>query len=123
MELKPIVTDVDHREALAEIERLWNAEPGTPEDSKLDALATLVAAYEEKRWPIDPLDPVETIEAHMEWNGYSQSDLASLLGSRSRASEILNRRRPLTLEMIQKLHSEWKLPAQLLIQPYELSAA
>jgi len=123
MELKPIVTDDDHREALAEIDRLWNAEPGTPEDNKLDALATLVVAYEEKRWPIEDLDPVETIEAHMEWNGHTQSDLAKLLGSRSRASEILSRKRPLTLEMIQKLHSDWKLPADLLVKPYKLTAA
>ena len=123
MDIKPIKTDEDHREALKEIERLWNAPVGTPEGDRLDILVTLVVAYEEKRWPIEPLDPVDTILGHMDLTGRTQCDLAELLGSRSRASEILNRKRALTLEMIHKLHREWKIPAELLIQPYELSAA
>jgi HTH-type transcriptional regulator/antitoxin HigA len=123
MELKPIVNDEDHREALKEIDRLWNVEDGSPEAARLDAIVTLVVAYERKRWPVEPLDPVETIIGHMDINGYTQADLADLLGSRSRASEILNRKRALTLEMIRKLESEWKIPAELLIRPYKLDAA
>jgi HTH-type transcriptional regulator / antitoxin HigA len=123
MEIKPIKTDSDHREALIEIERLWNAPEGTPEGDKLEVMIALVAAYEQKRWPVDPLDPVETIVGHMDLNGFTQADLAKLLGSRSRASEVLNRKRALTLEMIHKLHKEWQIPASLLIQPYKLDAA
>jgi HTH-type transcriptional regulator/antitoxin HigA len=123
MELRPIVTEEDHTEALKEIDRLWNAPEGSPEDARLDALVTLVETYEQRHWPIEPLDPVATILAHMEWNDLTQADLATLFGSRSRASEILNRKRALTLEMIHKLHEEWKIPAELLIRPYKLDAA
>lgn len=110
MEINPIKTDEDHCEALREIEHLWNAEDGTPEADRLDVLVTLVVAYEQKRWLVEPLDPVETIMGHMDLNGYTQADLGRLLGSRSRASEVLNRRRPLTLAMIHKLHEEWRFP-------------
>jgi len=123
MEIRPIVTDDDHRAALKEIDRLWGAAPDTPEGAMLDALATLVQAYEERRWPSEPLDPVEAIIASMQWNDRTQADLAKLLGSRSRASEILGRKRALTLEMIHKLQSEWGIPAELLIRPYKLDAA
>lgn len=123
MEIRPIVTDEDYREALKRIGELWNADPDTPEGAALDALATLVQAYEERRWPREPLDPVETILANMQWNDRSQADLAMLLGSRSRASEILHRKRALTVEMIHRLQSEWGIPAELLIQPYKLDAA
>jgi len=123
MEINPIKTDEDHQDALREIQQLWNAGAETPEADRLDVLATLVVAYEEKRWPVEPLDPVETILGCMDLNGYTQPDLAKLLGSRSRASEVLNRKRPLTLEMIQKLHDAWKIPAELLIKPYKLVAA
>jgi HTH-type transcriptional regulator/antitoxin HigA len=123
MEIRPIVTDEDYREALRTIDRLWKAEPATPEGATLDALVTLVQVYEERRWPREPLDPVETILASMQWNDRTQADLAKLLGSRSRASEILNRKRALTVEMIHKLQSEWGIPAELLIRPYMLDAA
>jgi HTH-type transcriptional regulator/antitoxin HigA len=123
MEIRPIVTEDDHRDALREIDRLWTSEPGSPEDARLDALVTLVEAYEERQWPVEPTDPVATIEAHMAWNDYTQADLAELLGSRSRASEILNRKRALTVEMIHKLNREWGIPAEFLVRPYELTAA
>lgn len=123
MEIKPIITEQDHREALVEIERLWGADPASMDGAKLDALATLVEAYEEKQWPSASADPVATIQAHMQWNGYSQSDLAQLLGSRSRASEVLGRKRALTLAMIHKLEAEWGIPASLLVKPYALVAA
>ena len=123
MEINPIKTDEDHREALKEIDRLWNAPEGTPEGDRLDVLGTLVVAYEQKRWPVEPLDPVDSIIGHMDLSGRTQADLARLLGSRSRASEILGRKRPLTLAMIHKLHNEWRIPAELLIRPYKLDAA
>lgn len=123
MEIRPIVTEEDHQAALQEIERLWGAKPGTPDAAALDALATLVQAYEERRWPPEHLDPIEAIQASMQWNDRTQADLAKLLGSRSRASEVLNRKRALTVEMIHKLQAEWGIPAELLIRPYRLDAA
>jgi HTH-type transcriptional regulator/antitoxin HigA len=124
MDINPIKTDLDYREALKDIDLLWNAPDGSPDGDRLDILATLVEAYEEKQWPIEPEgDPVEIIIAHMDVTGRTQADLASLLGSRSRASEILAHKRSLTLEMIHKLHHEWRIPAELLIQPYKLDAA
>lgn len=123
MNLRPIVTEADRLEAIREIDRLWGADIGTPDGDMLEALAILVEAYDHKHYPLAPVDPVETIIGHMDLNGLTQSDLATLLGSRSRASEILGRKRPLTLEMIHKLHSEWGIPAEFLIQPYKLDAA
>ncbi len=123
MDIHPIVTDADHEAALRQIDELWGAEPGTAGAAALDALATLVQAYEEKRWPRQALDPIETLVASMQWNDRTQADLAQLLGSRSRASEILNRKRALTVDMIHKLQSEWGIPAELLIRPYKLDAA
>lgn len=116
--VKPIRTDEDHAEAIAEIERLWSAEPGTVEHDRLEVLGMLVDTYEAARWPIEAPDPVEAIKSRMEQNGYSQSDLGRLLGSRPRASEVLARKRKLTVEMIHKLTNEWHIPAEVLIKPY-----
>jgi HTH-type transcriptional regulator/antitoxin HigA len=123
MDLRPIITDEDYRAALVEIDRLWGTPFESPAGAVLDALVTLVQAYEERHWPLQLLDPVETILASIEWNDRTQADLAKLLGSRSRASGVLNRKRPLTLEMIHKLHNEWGIPAELLIRRYKLDAA
>ena len=122
MQIRPIRTDKDHRAALAEIEKLWGASIGTPEGDKLDILVTLVETYEERRWPLKSrrrFDPVDVLQYAIEELGHSQ---AELLGSRSRASEVLARRRPLTLEMIQKINANWKIPADLLVQPYRVAA-
>ena len=118
--VKPIRTDEDHAEAIAEIERLWSAEPGTIEHDRLEVLGMLVDTYEAARWPIEAPDPVEAIKSRMEQNGYSQSDLGRLLGSRPRASEVLARKRKLTVEMIHKLTNEWHIPAEVLIKPYRM---
>ncbi|MHB1104550.1 MAG: helix-turn-helix domain-containing protein [Devosia sp.] len=124
MDINPIKTDADHKNALREIDRLWTAPEGSPESDRLDMLVTLVEAYEQKRWPMEEEgDPVEIILAHMDVTGRTQADLANLLGSRSRASEILSRKRALTLEMIHKLHKEWGISANILVQPYKLDAA
>jgi HTH-type transcriptional regulator/antitoxin HigA len=115
MELRPLRNDQDHAQALSEIERLWNAAPGTPEHDRLEVLGLLVNAYEDFRWPIEPGDPVVAIKFQMEQAGHTQADLAELLGSRSRASEILRGKRPLTMEMAAKLHRAWRIPAECLL--------
>jgi HTH-type transcriptional regulator / antitoxin HigA len=119
-QISPIRTDADHRAAVLEIERLWDAKEGTAEFDRLDVLATLVDAYEAKRWCVEALDPVETIRADMDLNGRTQSDLAALIG-KNRASEVLRRSRPLTLTMIRKLHAAWRIPADQLVSDYQLS--
>ena len=121
--LKPIKTDKDHVRALQEMHGLWDARKGSPQHDRLEILGALVAAYEDKRWPIDLPDPVAAIEFRMEQAGYGQSDLAKLVGSRSRASEILNRRRPLSMAMVWRLHKDWQIPAELLVKPYRLKQA
>jgi antitoxin component HigA of HigAB toxin-antitoxin module len=126
MDIRPIRTDKDHRAALAEIERLWGAPDGTPDGDKLDILVTLVETYEDRRWPINSrrrFDPVDVLRYAIDELGHTQAELAEILGSRSRASEVLARRRPLTLEMIQKITASWKIPADLLVRPYRIAAS
>ena len=125
IQIRPIRTDKDHRAALAEIEKLWGASSRTPEGDNLDILVTLVETYEERRWPIKSrrrFDPVDLLHYAIEELGHTQAELADILGPRSRASEVLARRRPLTLEMIQKINASWKIPADLLVQPYRVAA-
>ena len=123
MKIKPITSDAEHEEALAEIDRLMDRNPaaGTTAGDRLGILATLVEAYEETRWPIDPPDPVEAIKFAMEQRGYTRKDLESALGSRQRVSEILNRRRRLSIKMVWNLHKKLGIPADSLIKPYELA--
>jgi HTH-type transcriptional regulator / antitoxin HigA len=120
MDIRPIRTEDDYDWALGEIARYFEVqpEPGTPDGDRFDVLAALIEDYEAKRWPIDPVDPVDAIRYRMETGGFRQADLARVLGSRSRASEILNRKRPLTIDMAWRLHKEWKIPAEALIVPY-----
>ena len=115
MQVSPIHTDADHNTALTRIEALWAARPGTPEHDELEVLSVLVAAYEDERWPVLPPDPVEAIRFHMEQNGLRPKDLALVLGSASRASEILKGRRPMTVDMIRVLHEQWGIPLASLI--------
>ena len=118
MDIKPIRTKADHRAALAEIERLFDARPGTPEADRLEVLTTLVEAYEARHEPILPPDPVEAILYYMESRGLSRRDLEPYLGSRARVAEVLNRKRALSIEMIRKLHAGLGIPAETLIQPH-----
>ena len=120
MDIKPIRTEADYEEMLAKIETLFEAEPGTPEGDKLEVLVTLVEAYEEKHYKIPPPDPIDAIEYHMERLGLSRRDLEPYIGNRARVSEILNRKRPLSLRMIRKLEAGLNIPASILIQDYEL---
>jgi HTH-type transcriptional regulator/antitoxin HigA len=119
VELKPIRTEADYEAALAEIEELFEAIPGTGQGDRLEILVTLVEAYEEKQYPIPFPDPIEAILYYLESRGLTRRDLAPYLGSRARVSEVLNRKRTLSLEMIRRLHSGLKIPAEVLIQPYE----
>ncbi|MBN3943133.1 MULTISPECIES: helix-turn-helix domain-containing protein [unclassified Nostoc] len=119
MELRPIRTQADYQEALREIELLFDAVPNTPECDRLDVLSTLVEAYEKAHFPIEKPDPIEAIQYYMDTRGWSRRDLESCLGSRARVSEILSRKRSLTLEMIRKLNQELGIPAEILIQPYD----
>jgi HTH-type transcriptional regulator/antitoxin HigA len=123
VDIKPIKTEADYQAALAEIEQLFEARPGTQEGDRLDVLATLVEAYEEQRYQLPLPDPVEAILYHMDSRGLSRRDLEPYLGSRARVSEILNRRRPLSLDMIRRLSQGLGMPAEVLIQPYECKQA
>jgi HTH-type transcriptional regulator / antitoxin HigA len=119
MEIRPIRTQTDYQEALREIELLFDAAENTPEYDRLDILSTLVEAYEKTHFPIELPDPIEAIQYYMDTRGWSRRDLETCLGSRARVSEVLSRKRTLTLEMIRKLNQELRIPAEILIQPYE----
>lgn len=118
MRVKPIKTEGDYQEALKEIERIFDAAPGTREGDRLDVLTTLVEAYEERHFPIPLPDPIEAILYYIESRGLSRRDLERYIGSRARVSEVLNKKRPLTMEMIRNLHKGLGIPAEVLIQPY-----
>ena len=116
MNIRPIKTRADYRAALKEVEALMAAERDTPEGERLDVLVTLVEAYENKHYPLDLPDPVEAIRFRMEQKGMTPKDLVPMIGQINRVYEVLNRRRPLTLAMIQRLHSELGIPAESLIK-------
>jgi HTH-type transcriptional regulator/antitoxin HigA len=116
MEIKPIRKEADNKAALIEIEKLMGSLPGTPEGDRMDVLVTLVEAYEAKHFPIpEPDDPVQVLEYYMESRGLSRTDLIAYLGSKERVSEVLNRKRGLSLEMIRRLHNGLGIPADLII--------
>ena len=115
MTIKPIHTEKQHREALAEIERLWSAKAGTPAHDRLEVLAALVADFEEKHQPIFPPDPIEAIRFRMEQLGLDRKALEACIGSRARVSEVLTGRRKLTLPMIRRLHTQLGIPAEVLL--------
>ncbi len=121
--IRPLRSEADYDWALAEIETYFKNPPplGTPAADRFDLLATVIDAYEAKHWAIEPADPIDAIRYRMETAGYTQADLAKLLGSRPRASEIMNRKRALTIPMAYKLHREWNIPAETLIRPYHLN--
>jgi HTH-type transcriptional regulator / antitoxin HigA len=117
--IRPLHSEADYDAALNEIERYFENEPkvGTPDADRFDLLALIVEDYERKRWPIEPPEPIDAIRYGMETGGYTQADLGRLLGSRQRASDILTRKRPLTMRMAWRLHREWGIPAEALLAP------
>jgi HTH-type transcriptional regulator/antitoxin HigA len=126
MDIQPIRTDEDHRAALAEIEACWGAPEGSEQGDRLDVLVALVESYEARRWPIESaerFDPVDVLHYAIDELGHTQTEFADLLGSRSRASEILARRRALTVDMIHRISEAWKVPADLLVRPYAIDSA
>jgi HTH-type transcriptional regulator/antitoxin HigA len=123
MELRPIRTRREYRAALKEIEVLWEVPQGTPEADRLEVLVLLVEAYERKHFPIEMPDPIDFLEHVMDARGLARRDLERYIGSRARVAEVLNRVRPLTLDMIRRLAAGLELPADVLIRGYELRRA
>lgn len=117
MRIRPIKTQADYDAAVAEIERLMDATPDTPAGDRLDVLATLVQAYEDDHWPMDPPDPIDAILFRMEQQGLTRRDLEPYIGGKSHVSEVLNRKRPLTMNMIRRLHAGLGIRAEILIRP------
>ena len=116
MEIKPIKTKADYRAALKKIEALMSARAGSPEGERLDVMVTLVEAYEKKHYPLDLPDPVEAIKFRMEQMALAPKDLVPAIGQINRVYEVLNRKRPLTLQMIRRLHRKLGIPAESLIK-------
>lgn len=117
MKVKPIKNEKDHAEALKEIEKLWGSGEGTPEGDRLDVLATLVEAFERLHYPIDLPDPLDAIRFGLEQQGADYSALIGIIGSRTRVYEVMRGARPLSLQMIRRLHEHLQIPAEILIQP------
>ncbi len=122
VEIKPIRTEKDYKEALTLIDFLWESKPNTPNYDRLDILITLVEVYEEKNYPIGLPDPIETIKYKMEELGLKRIDLGKFLGGRGRVSEILEKKRKLSLNMIRKLNQELDIPTEILIKDYKLKS-
>lgn len=118
MNIKLIKTKKDYQQALDRLEVIFDAKPGSAEGDELEVLSLLIDKYEQEHFPVDYPDPVEAIKFRMEQLGYSQADLAKVVGLKSRASEILSRKRKLSLEMIRKLHETLSIPTDVLIQDY-----
>ena len=122
-DVRPIRDDRDHSVAMGEIERLWGADPGTPDGDRLDVLATLVDAYEAANHPLDPPDPLDAILFRLEQQGLTQRDLEPLIGGPERVDEVMARRRDLSIGMIRRLHESLGISADLLIRPTRRATA
>ena len=118
MKIKPIKTKKDYEQALERLEVIFDAKRGTEEGDELEILGILIDQYENERFPIDLPDPIDAIKFRMEQMGYTQTDLANAIGLKSRTSEILNKKRKLSLEMIRQLHDKFNIPTDVLIQAY-----
>ena len=120
MELRPIKTELDYQNALKEMEKLFDVEPNSVECDRLDILATLVEAYEQKHYPIEAPDAISAILYYLEARGLSEQDLVAYIGTREQVSAILNKQQPLTLDNIRRLNHNLGIPAEILIKPYAL---
>ena len=118
MNIKPVKTEKDYEQALLRLERIFDAKKGTTKGDELEILSLLIEKYEDEKFPIDLPDPIEAIKFRMEQMGMTQTDLANIVGQKSRASEILNRKRKLSLDMIRQLHQQWRIPTEVLVQAY-----
>ncbi len=118
MEIKPIRTEKDYEKALKRLEVIFDARPKTKEGDEAEILSILIEKYEDVHYPIEAPDPIEAIKFRMEQMGYKQKDLAKIIGYKGRVSEILNRKRKLSLEMIRKLHEKMNIPLESLVQAY-----
>lgn len=118
MEIRPIKTESDYNQALERLEVIFDAKKGSSEGDELEVLGILIDQFENEHFPIGMPDPIEAIKFRMEQMGYNQNDLANIVGLKSRASEILNRKRKLSLEMIRQLHEQLNIPTDVLIQSY-----
>ncbi len=116
MKIKPIKTEQDYNNAIQRIEILWGSKKDTPEGDELDLLCTLVEVYEMEYYPILPPDPIDAIKFRMEQMNMTKTDMVKYLGSKSRVSDILNRKRKLTLNMVKSLYKELKIPAEVLLE-------
>jgi len=115
MEINPIKTEIDYLTSIERVELLWGSKRDTPEGDELDLLVTIIEAYEMKHYPIAPPDPIDAIKFRMEQMGMTKTDLAKYLGSQSRVSEVLGRKRKLTLKMVKSLYKGLKIPAEILL--------
>ena len=115
--IEPIRDEDDYEITLKEIERLWGAKEGTAKADRLDVLITLVEAYEDSHYPMDPPDPIDAIKFRMESQGLTRKDLEEIVGARSRISEVLSRKRAWSISMIRRLHQKLGIPAEILIRP------
>lgn len=120
MKIKPIKSIEDNNAALARIEQLWDAEPNSPEGDELEVLATLVHTFEEEHYPIEAPDPIEAIKFRMEQQGLDDKDLVPFLGQRSRVTEVMNRKRGLSISMIRNLHKGLQIPLDCIVKEYQL---
>jgi len=118
MKIKPIKSEREYELALKRLDKIFDAEPETKEGDELELLAIVIEDYEDKNYPIDPPDPIEAIKFRMEQMGMNQNDLAKIIGHKSRASEILNRKRKLNLSMIRKLNKELNISTEVLVKEY-----
>lgn len=118
MNIRPIKTKKDYEQAMSRLEFLFDAKKETAKGDELEILSLLIEKYEDEKFPIDFPDPIEAIKFRMEQSGLTQTDLANIIGQKSRASEILSRKRKLSLEMIRQLHSKWNIPTEVLVQAY-----
>lgn len=113
-----IKTEQEFQQAMYRLEAIFDARKGSREGDELELLALLIEKYEDEHFPIAAPTPIEAIKFRMEQKGYGPKDLEKVIGSRSRVSEIMNMKRKLTLEMIRKLHTQWHIPTDVLVQPY-----
>lgn len=118
MNIKPIKTEKDYEQAMLRLENIFDAKKETTKGDELEILSLLIEKYEDEKFPIDLPDPIEAIKFRMEQMGITQTDLANIIGQKSRASEILNRKRKLSLDMIRQLHQHLRIPTEVLVQAY-----